>query len=145
MSELKLSAHDEEDLEVISAHLQDAVLRVGDLAYLPKQRRFAGVMNRFQWEAAAKGKRSPKLRSRTGLHFDLVGNATQQNIKQDNPDGVLSLLAIQFEAGNPPSGVIRLMFSGGGEIRLDVEAIEVHMRDLGLVREAAHIPHHDLD
>lgn len=146
VSELKLVARDIEDLEVLSAHLQDAVTKVGDLAYLKREGRFAGMVNRFRWEGVgANRKRGPAVRARTGLHVDLVRRASFKNIDRERADGVLNLLAVTFEEGDAPSGVVRLVFSGGAEIRLDVEALEVHMRDIGLYREAVDTPHHGLD
>ena len=69
---LKLCAFDEEDLAVLSAHTQDAVLKVGDMVYLPQERRFALAMNRFIWEKAADGKRKAYERRRSVLSFDRV-------------------------------------------------------------------------
>jgi hypothetical protein len=143
MSDLRLSAEDAADLEVISTCLQDAVTRVSDLAFLPHARRFAMVVNRFRWEkeVAHPGKRE---RARAGLHFENVGAARARNISQDRPDGVLNLLAIRFDELNAPSGIVTLTFSGGGEIRLEVEALDAHLSDLGLVWETPNLPDHDL-
>src|SRR5581483_7546374 len=86
-----LAAQDAEDLKVISAALQDAVARVGDLVWLPKTRRFAALFNRFKWEAAT-GKRSRNLRVRSGLRIDSVLSAKSYKINRGAPDAVLSLL-----------------------------------------------------
>ncbi|NIJ43022.1 hypothetical protein FHS78_003330 [Parvibaculum indicum] len=145
--ELRLSAQDAEDLEVISAQMQDAVLKVGDLAHLPGKRRFALVANRFRWEAEVKWRgwfaKGRHERVRTGLHFENVMKVRTRNIAQDKPDGVLNLLAIRFEETDTPAGVVTLVFSGGGEIRLDVEALEAHLSDLGLKRETPLAPRHE--
>ena len=148
MSDLRLSAEDAADLEVISAFLQDAVMRVGDLAYLPNARRFAMVLNRFRWEGeTATGKRASARhtheRVRSGLHFDNVLKAQAKGIRRDRPDGVLNLLAIRFEEKNAPSGIVVLTFSGGGELRLEVEALDAHLSDLGLVWETQNLPKHN--
>lgn len=126
MSALVLGAEDAEDLQIISARLQDAVARVGDLVWLPKQRRFAGVFNRYKWESGQ------GLRVRSGLHFDSVISAQSQNIKRGDADAVVSLLAIQYtpKGGEDPGGVIELTFSGGGAIRLDVECIDAVLKDV---------------
>lgn len=142
MTPLKLLALDEEDLAVVSSHLQDAVLRIGDMTYLPRQKRFAAVLNRFDWESAAG--RDPKdfRRRRTGLRFDRVLGAKHKDLRQAAEDSVLSLLAIQFEADEPPSGRITLAFSGGVTIQLEVECIEVELRDLGPAWPTRHKPEH---
>ena len=127
MSALMLGAEDEEDLQIMSARLQDAVARVGDLVWLPKQRRFAALFNRFKWESGQ------GLRVRSGLHFDGVLAVKAHNIKRGDPDAVVSLLAIGFtpKGGEDPGGTVELTFSGGGAIRLDVECIDAGLKDVG--------------
>ena len=71
MTDLKLLALDTEDLEVISAHVQDAVVRVADMGYARGDRRFALLMNRFDWESG-QGRRDKGVRKRAALHFDAV-------------------------------------------------------------------------
>src|SRR5438477_12293721 len=114
---LVLAAADAEDLEIISARLQDAVAQVKDLVYLPKTRRFAGLFNRFKWESA--GARSG-TRVRAGLHIDGVLSAKSFKLRMGNPDAVASLLAISFQpnGGDDPGGTIELVFSGGGMLKL---------------------------
>lgn len=123
-----IAAQDAEDLEVISAKLQDAVGKVGDFKYLSKARRFVAVLNRFQWENGKHG----DARLRAGLHFDNVLKVRSKNIKMGASGAVLSLLAIRFTpAGTEdPAGVIELVFSGGGLIALDVECIDAGLADL---------------
>lgn len=143
---LKLVALDEEDLAMISAHLQDAVMRVDDLIFLPKERRFAVVLNRFVWapEKAVRGE-VPNQRRRSGLHFERVERVQSMNIRQDAPDGVLNLLTIQFQPTDTPAGMIDLIFSGNGILRLHVDCIEAKISDLGGAWEAASRPAHDLE
>ena len=146
MELLKLAALDKEDLEIISAHMQDAVLQVGDMSFLPKKARFAMVANRFDWPAVQGGGDEKPKRKRTGLHFEHVLAVKSRGIRRQAKDGVLSLLAIAFEAGEPaPGGFIELIFSGGGTIRLEVECIEAWMEDLGPMWDAAGVPNHDND
>ncbi len=142
MSELRLSAEDRADLEILSACLQDAVTQVRDLVFLPQARRFAMVVNRFRWESKSPsaGKRE---RVRSGLHFENVLKARVRNIAQGRPEGVLNLLAIRFDETEAPSGIVTLSFSGGGEIGLEVEALDAHLSDLGLVWETPNVPQHD--
>jgi hypothetical protein len=125
---LVLAAQDAEDLEVISARLQDAVAKVGDLKYLPKARRFVAVVNRFQWENGEK----TNTRVRSGLHFDGVLSVKSKNIKMGAPGAVLSLLAIRFTPAGEgdPSGKVELTFSGGGAMLLEVECLDAALADL---------------
>ena len=146
MTSLKLIALDSEDLAVISAHLQDAVMAVGDMAYLPRESRFAAIGNRFDWLTFAKTVppgRPDKHRKRTALRFERVTGAKIQGIDLKKANEVLSLLAIQFDQTESPAGVVTLVFSGGAAIRLDVECIEAELRDLGGAWAAKTTPAHD--
>jgi hypothetical protein len=141
--ELRLMAEDEEDLRVLSAYLQDALVRVGDLAYLPKTRRFALLASRFCWECDGEGG-SAALRKPTGLHFDNVRNVKAINVNQSQPESLLQLLAIQPAEAEGGFGVIDLCFAGGGRIRLGVESIDAVLRDLGEAWPTRSRPVHDL-
>ena len=130
---LKLKAEDAEDLQVLSAHLQDAIGRVGDMAYLKAKRRFAAVFNRFMWEEAERettGKKQPFRRVRSGIHFDGVLGVQVQRVRQSAPDAVIELLAIKFEPKEEGAGIVTLVLAGGGAIKLDVECIDAEMSDL---------------
>lgn len=140
MDLLKLVALDQEDLAIVSAHLQDAIVRVGDLAYLPQEQRFALVGRRFDWEASPQ---EPPRRRLTGLHFERVTSARARGIDRSNPDAVLSLLAITFEQSDNPAGTATLIFAEGGAIQLELECIELQMKDLGPVWEAESRPSHE--
>jgi hypothetical protein len=145
MPELKLFAFDADDLAVISANLQDALLRVGDLAWLPAEQRLVAVLNRFDWVDALKSTSNapaPYLRRRAGLRFERARAAQISGIDLQRKDVVLSLLAISFEPGAAPAGSIILHFADGGAIRLDVECIEAELKDLGPVWRAASMPRH---
>ena len=119
MSELKLIALDAEDLSVLSANLQDAVLRIADVAYLPREQRFAAIANRFDWASAEQGQ---------GTYA--------------NKAAVLALLAISFEPAETPAGHVTLHFADGAAIRLHVECIEAELKDLGPVWQAKSKPRH---
>ncbi len=139
--QLKLAAVDEEDLAVLSAFVQDAVLKVGDMVYLPGQNRFAIAMNRFGWEVA--GDRSQTYeRRRAALIIDRVRAVRTTHIDRDRPDAVLELLAVQFMPGELPDGTIELCFAGGGGVRLDVECIETRLTDLGAAWSTERKPWH---
>ncbi len=145
MEPLKLIALDEEDLAVLSSLLQDAVLRVADMSYLPKQKRFAAALNRFDWEKAAKESGKDYRRRRAALRFDRVFNAKLRNVKPGAGDRVLSLLAVSFAAKEPPGGTLTLTFSGDASIQLEVECIEAELRDLGPEWRARAKPQHPGD
>jgi hypothetical protein len=140
---LKLQAIDEEDLAVISAHLQDAVLKVGDLAYLPKEKRFAVAMNRFGWELDA-NEDGTHQRRRSALVFDRVTAARTCHLRRDRPEAVLELLAVSFEPTDAPAGYVTLHFAAGAMVRLEVECIEARLADLGPAWATAARPHHEL-
>lgn len=127
---LRLLAADEDDLKVISACLQDAVAKVGDFVWLPGERRFAFVANRFLWEAGGDKRVGPFWRTRVGAHFDDVREVKRQNIRSEPKDAVVELLAIRFEGAEDGAGAILLDFAGGGVIRLTVDAINAEMHDL---------------
>jgi hypothetical protein len=137
MELLRLVAFDPEDLAVISAHLQDSLLRVGDIAYLPKERRFAIQVRRYDWEAA-----TPQRRL-TCMHFEHVTGVRVRGIDQTNKDAVLNLLAIAFEEQNTPSGTATLIFADGGAIQVDLECVEMQMKDTGPVWAAESRPSHE--
>jgi hypothetical protein len=145
MEPLKLIALDAEDLEVMSAHLQDAVLRIGDMAFVPKQKRFALIVNRFDWEGANASDGEKKERRRATLRFERVMDAKIQNLKQRAASAAVELLAVQFEETTSPEGYITLVFAGGGAVRLQVECIEAELSDLGPAWRAESRPEHDIE
>ncbi len=143
---LKLLALDEQDLQVLSAHLQDAVLRVADIAFVPAEKRFAMIANRFDWESASGGKATRKKgfrRRRSALRFERVLGVQLQGMEQNAKSAVLELLAMQFEAEDKPEGFVTLVFAGDAAIRLHVECIEAEMRDLGPVWKTKMKPEHN--
>jgi hypothetical protein len=139
---LKLAAFDADDLTVMSAHLQDAVLTVGDIEFLQRQQKLVMIVKRFDWESAEA--RRPAYRRRlAGLQFARVQSVRCRNIQQNSKDGVLMLLAVSFEQRESPAGAIVLTFAGGGIMRLDVECIEAVVEDLGPEWETPRKPVHD--
>jgi hypothetical protein len=139
---LKLQAIDEEDLAVLSAHIQDAVLKVGDLTYLPREKRFAIAMNRFGWEVD--DDHDVHQRRRSALVFDRVTAAQCCHLRRDHADAVLELLALSFEPGAAPAGHVTLHFAAGAMLRLEVECIEARLADLGPAWATAAKPSHEL-
>lgn len=145
MPDLKLIALDADDLSVISAHLQDAVTTVGDLAYVPNDKRFVAIANRFDWMGAlreGKADNAEFARRRAALRVERVQAASVQGIDLKQKANVLSLLAISYEETSAPAGFIIFHFSGGAAVRLAVECIEVGMTDLGAAWEAETRPDH---
>lgn len=148
MTALKLVAFDEADLQVLSAHLQDAVVTVADMAYLPAERRFAMMVNRFDWmEAGEKESARGGMRRRTALRFEHVHKADVQGFSPKDKAQVLSLLALTFERGDleEPEGYVLLEFSGEARVRLKVEAIEAEFRDLDAAWRTRRKPAHQVD
>jgi hypothetical protein len=146
---LRLIARDRDDIAVVSAALQDAIVRVGDMAYLPKRHRFAAVLNRFVWEDAVaamdRGKGDTLYkRVRSGIHFDGVLDVKAQNIAQDKKDAVLCLLAVEFDPRDDEAGEISMIFAGGGLIRLTVECVDAVLDDLGPSWTTRNLPHHEV-
>jgi hypothetical protein len=146
MDRLKLVAFDVDDLAVVSAHVQDAVLKVGDMTFLPKEKRFAAVINRFVWEKPAEGAiRKTWERRRAGFHFDRVLSVRSTGIDRSNPEAVLNLLAIGFDTGEEPAGTVTLIFAGGGAIALEVECLEAAISDFGPAWATTCCPKHEVD
>ena len=155
MPDLKLIALDAEDLSVISAHLQDAVLRVGDMVYLPKEKRFVAMANRFDWARANVVPTKPRNNSsdslerrRAGLRFERVNSAKVHGLDFKDKRAALALLAVTFEPASPnetPEGDVTLTFSGGAAIRLSVECIEAELKDFGAAWTAKRSPKHPED
>jgi len=144
MTDLKLLALDSEDLAVLSAHVQDAVVRVVDMGYARSDQRFALLMNRYDW--TSEQPRSKGLRKRAGLHFDRVLSVAYAGFDPAAPEGVLNLLAITFmPSPDGVSGIVELAFAGGGTVRLSVECLEARLADLGAAWAAAAKPAHAID
>ncbi len=145
MDLLRLIALDQDDLRIISAQLQDAIVRIDELTFLPKEHRFVAVLKRFDWlKAGANGASEGNLyeRRQAALRFERVLGAQYRDLPLDRKNSVEDLLAVHFEPGDPPGGYINLVFAGGGAIRLRVECIEAELRDLGPVWRTRHKPEH---
>ena len=139
MENLKLVAFDRDDLAVLSAHLQDAIVRTGDLAFLAGQSRFALIARRFDWESPDAEPR----RRLTGLHFERVTSVRTRNIERTDPDQALSLLALTFDETDAPSGTLTLVFSSDKAVQLDLECIEAQMLDMGPIWAVGERPAHE--
>jgi hypothetical protein len=137
---LRLLAEDADDLAVISAALQDAVAKVGDLEWDPRGRRFTLALNRYRWEA-------PGMllggRVRAGLQFASVLAVKSRNLRREPLDAVVELLAVSFEPGEAPGGEIRLAFAGGGDLVLVVECVDAALADISSPWPTPSTPAHE--
>ncbi len=130
---LKLIAEDAEDLKVIAAHLQDALIRVGDIAYLPRHHRLAISLNRFCWEARPTkvGGKDAYARVTAGLHLDGVLGVKARGMDQNNLEALLYLLSIEPKLDETGAGVIDFVFAGGAALQARVECIDASLTDRG--------------
>ena len=144
--ELRLRAEDAEDLAVISACLQDALVSVRDLTYDREARNFVLVANRFCWEGggAAEGVDAPFERTLCGVAFDEIEGVAYRGFHRSEEDRILALLAIHPALG-PKGAVIDLEFAAGVTIRLSATAIRCRARDFGLPWPTAWQPGHPPD
>lgn len=126
----KLIAMDADDLAVISAHVQDAEVKVSDIVWRPGEKRLVIGMNRLDWEQALDGEMTPR-RLISALRFDRVLACKSRDIDLAGGDAALKLLGIEFNAGEPPGGNALLLFEGRGALRLDIECLECELADLG--------------
>lgn len=129
---LYLGAEDSDDLQVISTLVQDAVFPVTEMRWLPRENRFALLLNRFRWEDAdAAHKRGRGVeRVQSVLAVETVLNVASQGVDRTDRDIILSVLSVSFESGEDGAGFVILTLAGDGAIRLSVEALEVSLRDV---------------
>jgi hypothetical protein len=129
-AQLKLIALDADDLAVISAHVQDALVQTADIIWRQGEKRLVIGMSRLDWEQTLSGETSPR-RLIAALRFDRVLSCKSRNIDLGRQDAALELLGIEFHPGDTPSGSVVLLFTHGGALRLDVECLECQLTDLG--------------
>ena len=141
MDQLKFIVLDGEDLAVVSAHLQDAVLKVSDVLWRPQEKRLVLALNRFDWESA-QADRPEYRRRRAALRFERVLSCKCRHVNPAGKDAVLNLLAVEFAPSEAPSGVVTLTFSGDAALRLEVECLEAELADLGPAWTTACCPAH---
>lgn len=153
---LKVIARDAEDLAVVSACLQDALIPLNEMRYLPQERRFIMVANRFRWERAAQGKGEPSpatdasfesdedfgalQRTNAGICIDRVLAVRSRNIDRSRPDEFLSLLSVQLSDNK-----LSFLFAGGGVIEVEIEALALYLSDLGKAWPTQWQPEHAVD
>lgn len=123
---LRLLAQDAEDLAVISAALQDAVAKIGDIRWDAQARTLTLACNRFRWEVG--GKTGERVRS--ALQLGDVTGVQARNLKRDAKGAIVELLSICFEPGQTPGGMVMLTFAGGGDLRVGVDCLDVVLADV---------------
>ncbi|PIE16130.1 MAG: hypothetical protein CSA68_03805 [Rhodobacterales bacterium] len=131
-SPLRLLARDDDDLKVLAALVQDAVLPANEISWQPAQRRFALLLNRFRWEdsANAEKRKRPYERVQSVLLIHDVMSVQSQGIQRGDADTILSLLSLDFEPGADGTGGLILTFAGDGAIRLNVECLDLSLQDV---------------
>jgi hypothetical protein len=129
---LRLIAQDADDLAVLSAALQDAVTKIGDISFEPAARRLTIAFNRYRWEVEGR----TRQRVRSGLQFGGVMSVQGRNLRRDAP------AAVMFEPGEAPGGRVTLTFAGGGDLRLEVECLDAALADLSGAWPARRKPEH---
>ncbi len=139
---LKLIARTEEDLRVVSAHLQDAIASVSDIASLKKNKIFLLQLNRFMWEDVEKGVFRKNKRIRTVLKFENVLNVLSKNINQLKKDEFLDFLAIETNKMPDNNYEMKIIFAGDSIIRVLSEVIEVTLDDQGEAWNTKNKPKH---
>lgn len=119
---LRLLAADAIDLQIMSAALQDAIMRPVDIRWERKARRLTLVLSRFCWECGG-------TRVMSAMQFGDVHSVKSRRLPRA-PEGALELLAMDFMPTEAPSGRVIMMFAGGGDLRIDVECLDAVLTDL---------------
>ena len=135
---LRLLAEDAEDLAVIAAALQDAVGKIGDILYEPATRQLTVALNRYRWE----GKGGERVRS--AIQLGSVLKVQARNLRRGAKDAVVELLNIAFEPGEAPGGAVVFTFAGGGDLRAEVECLDVVLADVSSPWPTPRTPKHEL-
>jgi hypothetical protein len=136
---LRLLAEDADDLEVISAALQDAVARIGDIQWERQSRRLTIAFNRFRWECP----KGSDERVRAGFQLGGVLGVKARNLRPEAKDAVVELLALTFDAGEPPGGRVVFAFADGADLAAEVECIDAALADLSAPWPAPRKPEHE--
>jgi len=123
---LRLLAQEAEDLAVISAALQDAIAKIGDIRWDAQGRTLTLACNRFRWESG--GRKGERVRS--ALQLGDVAGVQARKLRRDAKQAVVELLSVSFEPGEAPGGTILLTFAGGGDLRVSVDCLDVILVDV---------------
>ena len=136
---LRLLAQDTDDLQIISAALQDAIAHVGDIRYEPRARRLTIMFNRYRWEGAD-GPCGQRVVS--ALQLGDVGRVRQRGMACEDKGALVSCLQLDFEPGEPPGGCVLFRFSHGGDLAVEVECIDAVLADVSEAWPAKQCPDH---
>lgn len=140
MTKLRLRAESQEDLQVISAALQDAIIRVGEIDYSFKSRSLTIRMTRFRREE------NGAERVLAGLRIDGVTRLRSKGLSREDPEGLAVILSVEYaESDQPPGGNLSLVLAGGGELLAEVECLDVTMADVSSPRITDKMPLHPVD
>ena len=139
---LKLIAKTDEDLKVISAHLQDSIVSLNDIANLKKNKIFLMQVNRFMWEDVEKGVLRKNKRIRSIIKFDHVIRVSSKNIQKNTKNKFLDFLAIETREMPDKTHEMKLIFSGDSIIKIIAEVIEITLDDQGLPWDTKQKPKH---
>lgn len=141
---LNLGAFDADDLQVISSLAQDAVFPITEMTWRARERRFGLLLNRFRWEDRGRERHAPE-RVQSVLVIENVLHVASQGIDRNDPDTILSLLSVSFEPIGDGAGHVLLTLAGDGAIRLEIEALEVTLKDVTRPYRApsGKVPRHD--
>ncbi len=121
---LRLLAQDADDLAIISAAMQDAVAKVGDITYESRGRRLTIAFNRYCWESDG------HVRVRSGLQLGGVMRVQARRIRRAAREAVLEVLAVTFDEGDAPGGIVTISCAGGGDLRAEVECVDAVLADV---------------
>lgn len=140
---LRLRVEDADDVKVVSAALQDAIAKVGDISYEPAARRLTIALNRFRWE-------SPQLadggqRIRAALQIGSILAVQARRIRREPKDAVVQLLSLDFTPAEAPGGQLLLSFAGGADLKVEVECLDAVLADLSTPWPTPRAPRHDVD
>ncbi|CAN5546225.1 DUF2948 family protein [soil metagenome] len=127
---LRLLAQDADDLAVVSAALQDAIAKIGDIRWDAQARTLTLACNRFRWEAGGQkgGKKGERVRS--ALQLGDVTGVQARKLRRDAKQAVVELLSVAFEPAEAPGGAVLLTFAGGGDLRVTVDCLDVVLADV---------------
>ena len=139
---LKLIARTEDDLRVVSAHLQDSIANVSDIANLEKNKIFLMQLNRFMWEDVEKGVFRKNKRIRTIIKIENVLNVHSKNINQSKKDKFLDFLTIETNRMPDNNYEMKIVFAGDSIIKIISEVIEVTLDDQGEAWDTKNVPKH---
>jgi hypothetical protein len=139
---LRLRAETAEDLAVIAAVLQDAVGKLADVAWMPRRRRFALVLNRFRWEEEPRSGGGERVRC--GLNIENVMAVRGLGVDPGAGERIISLLDLAFTPGEDGAGRLRLLLAGGSEIALEVEALDLSLQDISRPWQTGSVPSHEV-